>query len=182
MMSGEPRARRRPAGDAPEGAWRFALIVLSDNAASGLRPDRCLPAMRRGLPAGSLVVYEKIMPDDAAALDNALRALSDEDGADCVLTSGGTGLGSRDITPQVTAATADYEVPGIAEAMRAAGMLHVRTAMLSRAVAAVRKKTLMINLPGSPGAVAETLDAIATVLPHALGVLRDRIGEHDAKG
>lgn len=160
--------------------WRFALIVLSDKASSGERADACLPAMADELPADSDVISEHILPDDRSALEALLRDLCDAEDADCVLTSGGTGLGARDVTPQATLAVADYEVPGIAEAMRAASIASVPTAMLSRAVAVVRAKTLIVNLPGSPKGVRETLAVIAGVLPHALGLLRGDVGEHAA--
>jgi molybdopterin adenylyltransferase len=157
---------------------RFALLVLSDKAASGERTDACLPAMAAGLPAGAEISVREIMPDERAAIEARLSALCDRGDVDCILTSGGTGLGERDVTPQATLAIADYEVPGIAEAMRAASLAAVPTAMLSRAVAAVRKQTLIVNLPGSPRGVRETMAVIAGVLPHAIGLLQGRIGEH----
>jgi molybdopterin adenylyltransferase len=157
---------------------RFALLVLSDKASRGERADACLPVMERGLPEGSEVVVREIMSDDEATLRSRLTALCDEDAADCIITSGGTGLGPRDVTPQATLAVAQFAVPGIAEAMRAASLPNVPTAMLSRAVAAVRGKTLIVNLPGSPRGVAEMLAVVAPVLPHAIDVLRARIAEH----
>ena len=160
---------------------RFALVVLSDKAASGERADACLPALEAGLPEGSQVVVREILADDRAGLEARLRALCDAGAVDCILTSGGTGLGARDVTPQATLAVADYEVPGIADAMRAASLAAVPTAMLSRAVAVVRGATLVVNLPGSPRGVRETLAVIAGVLPHAIGLLRGRIGEHPAE-
>ena len=95
--------------------------------------------------------------------------------ADLVITSGGTGLSPRDRTPQATGAVLDYEVPGIAEAIRAAAVAHTKSAMLSRALAGVRDRTLIVNLPGSPRAVGESLDVVIPVLPHALELLGDRI-------
>jgi molybdopterin adenylyltransferase len=157
---------------------RFALLVLSDKAASGERTDACLPAMAEGLPAGAEICVREIMRDERAAIEARLVALCDRGDVDCILTSGGTGLGERDVTPQATLAIADYEVPGIAEAMRSASLAAVPTAMLSRAVAAVRKQTLIVNLPGSPRGVRETMAVIAGVLPHAIGLLQGRIGEH----
>jgi molybdopterin adenylyltransferase len=157
---------------------RIALVVLSDKAASGERPDACLPAMEDGLPPDSTIVVRDVIADDREKLEAHLRHLCDADLADCVLTSGGTGLGPRDVTPQATRAVCDFEVPGIAEAMRAASLPVVRTAMLSRSVAGVRARTLIVNLPGSPRAVRETLASIADVLPHAVGLLRGRVGEH----
>jgi molybdopterin adenylyltransferase len=157
---------------------RFALIVLSDKAASGEREDACLPVMADGLPAGSAIASREIISDDRATIEKRLSDLCDYGDVDCVLTSGGTGLGPRDVTPQATLAIAEYEVPGIADAMRASSIANVPTAMLSRAVAAVRSRTLIVNLPGSPRGVRETLSVIAHVLPHAIGLLRGRIGEH----
>jgi molybdopterin adenylyltransferase len=157
---------------------RVALLVLSDKAASGERADACLPAMRSGIPPEASIVCEEILADDHSAIAARLARLCDEDVADVVLTSGGTGLSPRDVTPQATAEIADYIVPGIGEAMRAASIAHVPTAMLSRAIAAVRGRTLVVNLPGSPKAVRETLAVIAGQLAHAVGLLRGDVGEH----
>jgi molybdenum cofactor synthesis domain-containing protein len=154
--------------------YNVALIVLSDRAASGERSDGCIPVMKERLGGAYSIVRESIIPDDAALLQAQLIELADSRTADLVLTSGGTGLSPRDRTPQATAAVLDYEVPGIAEAMRAASLLHTKTAMLSRALAGVRDRTLIINLPGSPKAVAETLDVVLSTLPHALELLADR--------
>ncbi len=152
-----------------------ALIVLSDRAASGARADGCVPAMKERLGEVYEVVRETVLPDDSGALQAELIDLADGGVAQLVLTSGGTGLSPRDRTPQATAAILDYEVPGIAEAIRAASMTIVKTAMLSRAVAGVRHRTLIVNLPGSPKAVGEALDVILPVLPHALELLADRV-------
>lgn len=150
---------------------RVALIVLSDRAASGKRPDGCLPVMRDHLGPEYDVVRETVLPDDAGALQAELIDLCDSRVASLVLTSGGTGLGPRDRTPQATAAILDYEVPGIAEAIRSASMQIVKTAMLSRGIAGVRHRTLIVNLPGSPKAVGEALDVVLPVLPHAMELL-----------
>ena len=150
---------------------RVALIVLSDRAASGERADGCIAVMRERLEPAYEVVHESVIPDDAAALQAQLIELADSARAQVVLTSGGTGLGPRDRTPQATQAILDYEVPGIADAIRAAGGAHVKSAMLSRALAGVRHHTLIVNLPGSPKAVGESIDVIASVLPHAVELL-----------
>jgi molybdopterin adenylyltransferase len=157
---------------------RVALVVLSDKAASGERADACLPVMRASLPPGSIIVSEEVLADDRRELESLLKLLCDRGSVDVVFTSGGTGLGIRDITPQATLAIADYEVPGIAEAMRQHSAVKVPTAILSRAVAAVRKRTLIINLPGSPKAVRETMATIAPVLSHAFELLRGTAADH----
>jgi len=158
--------------------FKVALVVASDKASRGERQDLCVAAMRSGLPHTFDVHSEAIVPDDRGAIKRLLEKLVDVDRVDCILTSGGTGLAPRDVTPQATRDVVEYEVPGLTEAMRAASLSRVPTAMLSRAVAGVRNRTLVINLPGSPNGVRESLAVIAGVLPHALGLLRGEIGEH----
>lgn len=132
--------------------------------------------MRECLGSEYEIVREKILPDDAGALQAELIDLCDSGTASLVLTCGGTGLSERDRTPQATAAILDYEVPGIAEAIRHASIPKVPTAMLSRALAGVRHRTLIVNLPGNPKAVSETLPVVLPVLPHAIDLLRGQTG------
>ncbi len=156
-------------------AIEIAVIVLSDRVAAGTREDKCIPAIAETLGAGYALAHRTILPDDVAALQAELIDLADRKRVALVLTSGGTGLGPRDRTPQATAGVLDYEVPGIGEAMRAASAAFVKTAMLSRAIAGVRGTTLIVNLPGSPKAVRETLAVLLPALPHALELLAGKI-------
>jgi len=151
-----------------ERIFPVAVIVLSDRAHTGERPDACIPVVREALAGSSLAIDdERVLPDEPAQLQAALMELCEGE-TRLILTSGGTGLGPRDRTPQATAAVLDYEVPGITDAMRAASMRQVPSAMLSRAVAGVRNRSLIVNLPGSPRAVSDTLRTVVDVLPHAL--------------
>jgi molybdenum cofactor synthesis domain-containing protein len=152
-------------------AIELAVVVLSDRAAAGTRPDECIPAIAQTLGEGYAIAHSTVLPDDVAALQAELIDLADRRRIALVLTSGGTGISPRDRTPQATSAVLDYEIPGIGEAMRAASAAIVKTAMLSRAVAGVRGSTLIINLPGSPKAVRETLAVVLPALPHALELL-----------
>lgn len=158
--------------------WQAAVITLSDKGAAGERKDESGPAVAKRLrEAGYAVVEELLIPDDAAALKLELARLCDQRRLDLILTTGGTGCPTRDTTPEATLAVADRNVPGIAEAMRAASMKITPHAMISRAVSVIRGKTLIINLPGSPKACMENMDVFMDTIPHAMGLLRNEV--HD---
>jgi molybdenum cofactor synthesis domain-containing protein len=125
------------------------------------------------------VCRHEVVPDDREQIEATLRQFCDEDQVALVLTTGGTGLGPRDVTPEATLAVVEKLVPGLPERMRAATSALTPTAILSRSVAGVRGQTLIVNLPGNPKGVRECLDAVADVLPHALAVLRGEIRDHN---
>jgi len=151
------------------GRWRAIVITASDRSAAGEREDTSGAAVAARLTEIGFVVDRDVVPDDQGAIEAALLAGVAEHAL--VVTTGGTGLTPRDVTPQATAAVVEYEVPGLAEAMRAAGRETTPMADLSRAIVGVVAGTLIVNLPGSPRGAVESLDAVATVLPHALETL-----------
>ena len=153
---------------------RAAILTVSDAGARGERVDTSGPALREMLAGiGAEVAHAEVVPDERDLIRNVLARWCDPpDAVDLVLTTGGTGLAARDVTPEATLDVADRLAPGIAEAMRAEGMRQTPMAMLSRAVAAVRRRTLIVNLPGSERGARESLAAILEVLPHAVDLLR----------
>jgi molybdopterin adenylyltransferase len=158
-------------------AIRAGVITVSTKGAAGERADESGPALRDGLvAAGCEVVHSQLVPDDvervATAILGAIRA-----GANVVLTTGGTGLSANDVTPEATRRVIDREVPGIAEAIRSRSLEKTPHAMLSRGVAGAVGSTLVVNLPGSPRAVRESLDIVLPVLPHAIELLAGESGE-----
>lgn len=164
---------------------RVAVLTISDRSYHGERADKTGPAVadavRRLLP-GASIVEQTILPDERSDIEWNLKRIADTASADLVLTAGGTGLSPRDVTPQATQAIAAFEVPGIGEAMRAATRAALPAAILSRQVAAVRERTLVVNLPGSPRGAVECLEAVADVLPHAVTTLRNEAGDaHPAR-
>ncbi len=157
---------------------RVGVLTASDKGSQGLREDVSGPTIAsRVAQIPGEVVYTVIVPDDRETIARELRKMADEMDLHLVLTTGGTGMSMRDITPEATKDVIDRDMPGIPEAMRAKSMLITPRGMLSRAVAGIRKQTLIINLPGSPKAVAECLDVILPVLEHGIQILRGETGE-----
>jgi molybdenum cofactor synthesis domain-containing protein len=158
--------------------FTVGIVVLSDKGSRGQREDLSGPKIMELLPKEQYqVISYQILPDERVEIEAELIRLADECGCNLVLTSGGTGLSPRDITPEATLAVADRNVPGIAEAIRANSMKYTKRAMLSRAVCVLRGQTLIVNLPGSPKAVAECLEYLLSELPHGLGILTGEEGE-----
>ncbi len=157
---------------------RAGILTVSDAGSRGEREDTSGAAIRELLVGvGGEVGRYEIVPDERDVIAAKLRDWCDGGGIDLILTTGGTGLAARDVTPEATLAVAERRAPGIAEAMRAEGMRHTPKAMLSRAVAVVRGSTLIINLPGSEKGVRESLGAVLDVLPHAIELLQG-VTEH----
>ena len=158
--------------------YRAAVITVSDRCSNRERVDASGKIIGEILAStGYLTVYTKVIPDEQSLLETELKRLCDENTADLILTTGGTGFSPRDCTPEATLAVAERLVPGIPEAMRMQSMSITKRAMLGRGTAAIRGKTLIINLPGSPKAVKENLEFIIDQLPHGLDILTGRDGE-----
>lgn len=153
--------------------FRVGILTISDKGAAGERQDTAGPALGKILdPRCFAVTRYHIVPDEYEAIVAALVSWGDEAGLDLILTAGGTGPAPRDITPEATLAVAERLVPGIPEAMRAAGLAQTPHAMLSRGLAVIRGSTLIINLPGSLKGATQSLEAILPALPHALEKLQ----------
>ncbi len=149
--------------------WKVGILTLSDKGSRGEREDRSGQTIRELLDPGTFLVeaYE-VIPDEYDQIVGVLVRWADEVGLAMILTTGGTGLSPRDVTPEATRAVLHREVPGMAEAMRTASLRKTPHAMLSRATAGVRGRCLIVNLPGSPKAARENLEAILPALPHAV--------------
>ncbi len=176
LRSGELAAGMPVTTDAALDRPRYAVVTLSDSRARAVSKQKADAAgdavcelLETGLPTG-LQVGRRLLADDRKSIERELTRLCDEAVCDLVVTTGGTGLSPRDVTPEATLAVIDREIPGMAEAMRAAGMAKTPRAMLSRAVCGQRGSTIIVNLSGSPKAVREQLEVLLPALPHAIEV------------
>ncbi|RIX50845.1 MogA/MoaB family molybdenum cofactor biosynthesis protein [Paenibacillus nanensis] len=161
--------------------WKVAILTASDKGSRGEREDTSAQVIRELVEEelGGVIVDYRIVPDEQDEIMAAIIEMTEYYQADLVLTTGGTGLAPRDITPEATLKVIDRQVPGLAEAMRMGALQKTRRAMLSRGVCGIRGSSLIVNLPGSPKGVHESLMAIMDQLPHALGILSEQLGEHN---
>ncbi len=159
----------------------FGILTISDKGWRGQRRDESGPAIRDRLSLlDNTVVRYEIIPDEMDIIISKLTEWADEGNVDVILTTGGTGLGPRDVTPEATLSIVDKAVPGLTEAMRAETFKKTPFSLLSRAVAGVRGRCLIINLPGSPKAVQECLEIVLPVIPHAVEIIKGEVTEHGA--
>lgn len=159
--------------------FNLGILTISDKGALGQREDKSGAVIRDSLSRlESHAVKYDIVPDEVAIIANKLAEWADEGGVDVIITTGGTGLSQRDVTPEATLSIADKVVPGFAEAMRARTLEVTPMAMLSRATAVLRGRCLIINLPGSPKAVRECLEVILPAIPHAIEIIKGEVTEH----
>jgi len=159
---------------------RVALITVSDSVAAGTREDRSGPKLRGQVESfGWQVAAEEIVPDERDQIAAMVRRLADSGQCSVVITTGGTGVALRDVTPEATRDVIDREIPGLAELMRAEGRKATHFAVLSRAVAGTRGRTLILNVPGSPKGAVESLDAVAKLIPHIVDLLEGRTSHRD---
>ena len=159
---------------------RAKILVLSDLATQGRREDRSGPAVRDVLEShGWQVTALELLPDEFDRIRDRLEAWTNSEDCDAVFTSGGTGLSPRDVTPEATRSVIEKKIPGLAELMRAEGIKSTPLAALSRGVVGVRKRKLIVNLPGSPRGARESLESIIKVLPHAIDQIQGRTGHSE---
>ena len=158
---------------------RFAILTISDRSSRGERRDSSGPALVELVQSqGWQVIGQVIVPDEIDEIQDALRSWADGVDVDVILTTGGTGFSPRDVTPEATRAVVERLTPGLDEAMRAASMQVTSHAMLSRAISGIRKRTLIINLPGSPKGAIENLQVVLPALEHAVKLLREEDAGH----
>jgi molybdopterin adenylyltransferase len=152
----------------------IGLVSISDRASTGVYEDQGIPALREWL-AGALStpfqVVERLIPDERMIIESTLKELADREACCLILTTGGTGPAPRDVTPEATLAVGDKELPGFGEAMRAVSLRYVPTAILSRQVGVVRGTCLILNLPGQPKAIKETLDGVFAAVPYCIDLI-----------
>ncbi len=159
--------------------FNLGILTISDKGSQGKRYDESGKVIRDSLSVlDSRVVKYGVIPDEVDIIARKLTEWADEGNVDIILTTGGTGLGPRDVTPEATLSIVDKVVPGFTEAMRTKAFNATPLAILSRAVAGVRGKCLIINLPGSPRAVRECLEIVSPAIPHAVEILRGEVTEH----
>jgi molybdopterin adenylyltransferase len=159
---------------------RVAVVTISDSVSSGKSEDRSGPAVaNRCKDLGWEIVASTVLRDDRSAIETLLKEMAGDTRADVIFTTGGTGLGPRDVTPEATVAVCERLIPGFSEHMRAEGARKTPRAILSRAAAGIRGATIIVNLPGSPRGAVESLDAIAELLPHAVAILHG--ARHDSE-
>ena len=159
--------------------FNLGILTISDKGWQGQRYDESGKVIKNSpLVLDNSVVKYEVIPDETDIIANKLAEWADEGNVDIILTTGGTGLGPRDVTPEATLSIVDKVVPGFTEVMRARAFNATPFAILSRAVAGVRGKCLIINLPGSPKAVRECLEIISPAIPHAIEILRGEVTEH----
>jgi molybdopterin adenylyltransferase len=149
----------------------IGVLTLSDKGAQGERFDESGPVVSEMLAVIGKVTHKAMLPDDMTSIARLLIDWSDQEHLDLIVTTGGTGLTPRDVTPQATLQVLDYQIPGMAEAMRMQSLAKTPHAMLSRALVGVRQRTMIVNLPGSPKAARENLQVVLPALPHALAKL-----------
>ena len=160
--------------------FRTVILTISDRCFSGERKDESGPLVEESLPPNAYKITErKILPDDLDVIKGALMQFVSRGDVDLILTTGGTGFGPRDVTPEATAMVVHKRTPGIDFALYLNGLSSTPYAVLSRGISGIRNQTLIVNLPGSPKSIEESIEILITVLPHALKLIRDEASEDE---
>ena len=157
-----------------DGIIKFGIVTVSDRASQGIYEDRGGPAAEeylRARIANSFLAVRRLIPDERPLIERTIVELSDEENCSLIITTGGTGPAPRDVTPEATMAVCEKLLPGMADVMRQTSLQYVATAMLSRQIVGIRGQSLVINLPGSPKAIAQCLDSILIVIPHCIELI-----------